>query len=199
MTRERARPIGGQSTAVSEVRSIAGSLALGLVLALLTSGSLLYQRVTEGSIRAALMGNVVTTAAVVGAVLLSRGRRTRWSALAGLAVGVALVHAFVRLELHQTFPWLAERPAQLVNDGVAAVAALSLAAAFARRPIDLGPILAGAVVVAAYAVTRSWWHLDAAPHAFQAGVQQCVVAEFLSAALGLLLFRWSYAESETRW
>lgn len=195
---EKARPRGGHSDAASEIRSIASSLALGLVLAVLTSGSLLYDRVTEGSIRAAVVGNVVTTAAVVAVVLLSRGRRTGWSALAGLALGVALVHTFVRIELQPAFPWLAERPAQFVNDLVAALAALTLAAAFAKRPIDVRLLLVGSIVVAAYALTRSWWHVDVAPHAFAASVQQCVVASFLSATFGLLLFL-SSADHETRW
>jgi hypothetical protein len=41
----------------------------------------------------------------------------------------------------------------------------------------------------AYRATASAWHLDQAPHGFQTTIQELVVAQFIAAALGLLVFR----------
>ncbi len=71
--------------------------------------------------------------------------------------------------------WLAERPPQLVNDGVAALSTLLLVWACARR-LDLRFLVGALVVVTAYRRTAWLWHLDLPPHGFVLRVQDIVIA-----------------------
>ncbi len=106
----------------------------------------------------------------------------------GAAVGIALVHATLRREVVGAMPWLSERPAQLVNDVVAVSGLLALVWASASR-LDTRIFVIALLVMTAYRATASAWHLDHAPHGFQTTIQELVVAQFVAAAIGLLVFR----------
>ncbi|MGD0529492.1 MAG: hypothetical protein ABSE49_30420, partial [Polyangiaceae bacterium] len=103
-------------------------------------------------------------------------------------VGVAVVHLLLRREALPGAPWLSERPAQLVNDAVAVSCLLALAWASARD-LDVRLLVLAFLVVTAYRVTASMWHVDQAPGGFQATVQQLVVAQLVGAAIALAVWR----------
>lgn len=107
----------------------------------------------------------------------------------GVFAGIVALHlALARFALGE-LPWLSERPAQWVNDLVAAFGLLVLVAALSRR-VDWRGLAIGAALVLLYRRTAEHWHLDQPPHGFEATVQQLVVAQFASVAVALLVFRW---------
>lgn len=170
------------------------ALGSGLLLALVTSGGILGERVSGGDLRVALAVNALVTVVSVLVLLVTLKRqlaRTRVASLVaqigGAAFGITLVHLLVRYRLSAEIPWLAEGPAQLVNDATAAAATLVLVWACARG-LDARVLLGAFALVIAYRVTAGHWHLDHAPGGFALTVQQLVVFQFAASALGLLLF-----------
>jgi len=185
----------------SPLGGLAFAFSVGLFLALAASGGIAGERVTLGRLAIGLVANATAT---VAAIVVARTTMERGHPLAvlvpqlvGAAAGVALVHLLIQRAALGEYPWLTEGPAQLVNDAVAVTGLLALAWACAR---DLNPYLLGLafLVVTAYRMTSSMWHLDQAPGAFHATVQQLVVAQLVGAAIGLGLWRalWRRAPEE---
>ena len=163
----------------------AGGFCVGTV----TSAGVLGERLAAGAPRSAVAGDVATT---VAAIAISSALSTRWSyrayARAALAAsaGIVLVHA---LAATHVAPWMSERPPQFVNDAVAALATLALVFVFARRRLRVACLAAVTALVGVYAATHAMWHLDHAPRPLVATVQQCVVAQFFSVLVALLVYR----------
>jgi hypothetical protein len=151
----------------------------------------------------ALLANAAATlAAIIAARTTARGARPLAilvPQVLGAVAGVVLVHLLLRRAAQGAFPWLAESPAQLVNDAVAVAGLLALAWACARN-LDLRLLAGALVVVTVYRLTSSMWHLDQAPSSFHATVQDLVVAELFAAAIALGLFRtlWARAPEDPR-
>lgn len=170
--------------------STATALGSGLLLALTTSGGILGARVSGGDVRVAVAVNALVTAVSVLVLLVSLRRMHASSLLAqgaGAVAGITLVHLLVRYRLSAELPWLAESPAQLVNDVTAAAATLVLVWACARQ-LDARVLTGALLLVTAYRATAPRWHLDHAPGGFAFTVQQLVVMQFAASAFGLLLF-----------
>ena len=181
-------------TGNSAVVRIGGALGSGLVLALVTSGGLVGERISEGApwVAAAVNALVTVVSVLVLAITLQHlgarmGAAARMAQVGGAMVGVALVHVLVRERVFFDVPWLSERPTQLVNDATAAGATLVLIWACARE-LDVRVFGVALALVTLYRVTAFRWHLDQAPHGFQNTVQQLVVMQFAAVALGLLIF-----------
>jgi hypothetical protein len=177
------------------------AFSVGLLLALATSGGIAGERVTLGRLGVALLANA---AATVAAVIAARTTIRRARPLAvlvpqglGAVAGVVLVHLLLRRAALGPFPWLSEAPAQLVNDGVAVAGLLALSWACARR-LDPYLLVLAFLLVTFYRVTAPMWHLDRAPGAFRATVQQLVVAQLVAAAIALGVFRafWDHAAED---
>jgi len=181
----------------------------GLVLAVTTSGGILGERLSEGSVRAGVLANLATTAVAVLALLMTvrptvlnlgttarpTGSKTLWPSLAvavpqiaGALLGILIVHSIVGHGAAIRAPWLSERPAQFVNDVVAVFATLAVVWGCAKN-LDSRVLGVALLVVAAYVATATHWHVDRAPHGFDTTVQQFVVAQFLAAAFALGMFR----------
>jgi hypothetical protein len=167
------------------------AVTAGLIVASVTSAGILVDRIMLGAFRAALLGDVLTTivalaVSIVAARAFFDAGGLGWS-LVGAAIGIATVHA-VAVVLHPV-PWLTESPRQLVNDITASVATLGLVYVCAARRVELHRVVLVTSVIAFYAVTHAFWHVDRAPIGFTATVQQCVVAQYVSVMLALLVFR----------
>jgi len=182
---------------------VAFAFSVGLLLALAASGGIAGERVTLGRLGFALLANAAATgAAILAARTTIRGARplaVLVPQVVGAVVGVVLVHLLLRRAAQDAFPWLAEGPAQLVNDAVAVSGLLALAWACARG-LDLRVLVGAFLVVTVYRLTSSMWHLDRAPGGFHVTVQDLVVAELFAAALALGLYRslWARAPEEPR-
>lgn len=175
--------------------SVLSALGTGLFVAGVTSGGILGERLSEGSVFVGVSVNVVATFVAL-LLSLSAARRgapcspARVIAQAlGAFAGIVLVHLVLARSSLGGLPWLSERPAQWVNDLVAAFGLLVLVAALSRR-VDVRALVVVAAGVALYRRTADHWHLDRAPHGYEATVQQLVVAQFVSIAVALLVFRW---------
>jgi hypothetical protein len=180
----------------------------GLCVALAASGGILSERISGGSLRVGFVANVVITlSAIVAFVVTMRAVSTSRDAASGLSksqvlaqalggvLGILLVHAVVRGGSVGA-PWLSEKPAQLVNDGVVVFAILAVVWGCARN-LDPRVLIVALVLVTGYAATAGRWHLDRAPHGFDATVQQFVVAEFVAVALAVAIFRTLVRHDET--
>jgi uncharacterized membrane protein YeaQ/YmgE (transglycosylase-associated protein family) len=168
------------------------AFSAGLLLAVTASGAIAGERVTLGRLAFGLLANAAATFAVIVVASTTMHRRGALAALIpqvlGAIVGVAVVHLLLRREALPGAPWLSERPAQLVNDAVAVSCLLALAWASARD-LDVRLLVLAFLVVTAYRVTASMWHVDQAPGGFQATVQQLVVAQLVGAAIALAVWR----------
>jgi hypothetical protein len=168
------------------------AFSAGLLLALAASGGIAGERVTLGRLGIGLLANALATLAalVVASATVRRPRvlSVLFPQVLGAVAGVALVHWLLSHEALVGAPWLAERPAQLVNDAVSVSCLLALAWACARD-LDLRLLVLAFLVVTAYRLTASMWHLDRAPGGYQATVQQLVVAQLVGAAIALAVWR----------
>ncbi len=187
------------------------AFAMGLILALATSGAILEERVSAGNVRVALLANLAITsvaiallafassgAAALPLAVMGHGRRIAIALpqVLGALAGILLVHAAVRRGAIAGAPWLCEQPGQLVNDAVAVFAILAVLWGCARD-LDSRWLALALVVVTAYRATALHWHLDRPPHGFQATVQELIVAQFVGVALGAALFRTLRRPDET--
>jgi hypothetical protein len=178
------------------LRMSATWFALGLLLALATSGGIAGERISRGAFDVALLANTVTTVVALVAVLLTMrrvgvsftGARALVPQGLGAVAGIVLVHLLLRHEALGILPWLSERPAQFVNDLVAVSGVLALVWASANG-LDVRLLAIAFVGVTLYRVTSPAWHLDHAPGGFHTSVQELVAAQFVAAALALGLFR----------
>lgn len=198
-------------------RFAGGMVALGscsgLLLGLAVSGGIAGERLTLGAAAVGICANAVATvAALVAAIIATRRAQVAWVELpaapvdgratvgrlhplavlvpqvVGAIVGVAVVHALLREGVFGAAPWLSERPAQFVNDGVAVVGLLALAWACAAN-LD-GRVLFGALLLlTVYRLTAARWHVDHAAGGFRTTVQQFVVAQFVAAAVAMAVAR----------
>jgi hypothetical protein len=190
------------------LRPTAAGFAVGLLLALATSGGIAGERITRGAFQMALLANAVTTIVALVAVVVTM-RRMRASAgsprrltmsvrphtltvlipqVAGAAAGIVLVHVLLHREALAILPWLSERPAQFVNDVVAVAGVLALVWASAAG-LDTRLLVLAFLGVTIYRVTAPIWHVDHVPGGVQTSVQEFVVAQFVAAALALGVFR----------
>jgi hypothetical protein len=84
---------------------------------------------------------------------------------------------------------MSEQPPQFVNDAVAALGTLAAVRAFASRSVSPYMLIVMFGLLLGYRITGQLWHVDRAPHLFQASIQELVAAQVIAAATGLLAFR----------
>jgi len=189
-------------------RTLRLSFAVGLLLGAGASGSVVGERLSLGDVRwsgAALV--LVFALSVVGLALtawpLSRsfvdmesGAEERLRPLAILAAqiagavcGIGLIHVILRASGPAALAWMSKSPAELVNDVTAVSGLLTAVWACSTRQLRVDWLWVMLCVLLLYRQTTPHWHLDHAPHAFQATVQQLVAAQFIAVATGLLAFR----------
>jgi hypothetical protein len=161
----------------------------GFAVAAATSAAILVERVTQGAFHAAVLADVVITIVAISVAFAAwrapLGADTAIWASLGAAAAIFAVHLVIAKV--KPMPWLDEAPRQLVNDATAAIATLGLVFVVSSRRVELARFVAVTAPVATYALTHARWHLDRAP--FATTVQQCVVAQFVSVALALFVFR----------
>jgi hypothetical protein len=168
--------------------------ALGAGLAIVTSAGIVGERLSSGSLRAALASNALMTGTAIVVLAAVRGkpdssaRRSLWPLAIGGAIGIVAVHAALRLGFVAIPPWMSERPAQLVNDAVAVLALLLVVRASARG-FDPAGLAFALGLLTVYRLTGATWHLDVSPRTFAVSVQTAVVAHVVAAALALPVFR----------
>jgi hypothetical protein len=167
--------MSGRTITVVPARLSGAAFLAGAALGIVTSGGIVEERLSAGSPHVGVVVNaLVTFASILTLGLLHRRAplvaRVIVPQVAGAALGVLGIHLALRWGWIAGAPWLAERPAQLVNDAVAVLATL--------------------MVLWAYRATGSLWHLDAAPHGFMVTVQDLVIAQLACAALALPLYQW---------
>jgi len=179
------------------------------LLSITTSAGVVAERLLGGNIQAALSVDVIVLGvAILAMTLTSRPLSTffgnaedaRWLVrlrsglvllpqLIGVLSGVALVHLSLRYSGFSALKWMSERPAQFVNDGVAALGTLAAVWACASKPLRMCLLLEMLGLLLLYHATGQHWHADHAPHAFRASIQELVAAQVIAAATGLLAFR----------
>jgi hypothetical protein len=169
-----------------------GGFWSGLLLAALTSAGIAGTRMSGGNAVAALAANAIATLAAIA--IASHSLRMQSSVsragpqIAGAVLGIALVHGALWATGIASAHLLVERPAQFVNDVVAALAILCVVWGATSQPADLQRVIAGAAMILLYVATAAHWHLD--PIAFHGPtVQQLVALEFTGAAIGIAVFR----------
>lgn len=169
------------------------AFATGVLLALVTCGGIVEERLSSGDPRVALVANLFITLASVLVFGMAQRRtsptaRTVVPQALGAACAIAAVHVALRAGIVAAPAWLSERPAELVNDVVAVFATLAVVWSCARG-LSLPLFVTALVVLTAYRATGRFWHLDAAPHGFVVTVQDCVLAQVIAAAIALLAYR----------
>lgn len=165
----------------------------GLVLATVTCGGIVEERLSSGSPGVAVAANaVVTFGAILALGLVQRGapfsNRAAVPQALGAACGIVTVHLALRTGLIRAAPWMSERPAQFVNDAVAVYSTLVVVWACARG-LSLSLLVGALVALTAYRITGQYWHLDVPPHGFLITVQDFVVAQFVAGVVGLTIYR----------
>jgi hypothetical protein len=173
-------------------RQATAAFLAGAVFGAITSAGILEERLSAGSATVGMIVNAFMT--FLSLLALGMIERRRSSArvlllqLLGATVGIASVHLALRSGWIAVPVWLAERPAQFVNDGVAVFGTLALVWACARR-FDLRVLLLALVIVTVYRASGRFWHLDVAPGGFSVSVQDLILAQFGAVALALPLYR----------
>ena len=109
--------------------------------------------------------------------------------VAGAFCGIGSIHAILRASGPAALSWMSKAPAELVNDAVAVAGLLTAVWACSKRQLRVDWLLAMLCLLLLYRETTPHWHLDHAPRAFQATVQELVAAQFIAVATGLLAFR----------
>jgi len=189
-------------------RSLGLAYCCGLLLAGTTSAGVVAERLLGGSIHAALSVDVIVLGvAILAMTFTSRPLVTSFGdadahavarlrssvvllpQLLGVLCGIALVHLALRYSCFSALWWMSERPAQFVNDGVAALGTLTAVWACASRPLRMCLLLEMVGLLLLYRATGQHWHVDRAPRVFQASIQELVAAQVIAAATGLLAFR----------
>ena len=149
--------------------SIALALVAGFALALVTSGGSSKSASRRGgpplasrSTRSRCWRRSCRSWSCAGAV---RRARAFFSPRRAARSPIAAIHVALKLHWVDSPPWLAERPEQWVNDGVAVFSTLAIVWACARK-LDLRLLVVALVMVTIYKVTGHFWHLDAPPGGF---------------------------------
>ena len=125
----------------------------GAALAVVTSGGIVEERLSAGSPRVGVVVNaLVTFGSILTLGLLHRRAPLVAGVIVPQAVGAVLgvlgIHLALRCGWIAGAPWLAERPAQLVNDAVAVFATLTIVWACANR-CDLRLLVVALAVLSA--------------------------------------------------
>lgn len=175
----------------NDVTKASIAFATGLALATVASGGIVAERLSGGDLRVAFGAHVLSSVAALG-VLLQRRNESGVAVVAlqavGAALGILATHYLLRSSQLGVVPeWMAEGPAQLVNDGVAVFAPLAVIAAASRRRPNTIVLAATLVLVTAYRATAFMWHLDAIRFVYS--VQDLVTGELAGAALAIATFR----------
>jgi hypothetical protein len=181
---------------IANVRASAACLLFfgaGLVLAVVTCGGILEERLSSGSPGVAVAANaLVTFGAILALGLVQRrapfSNRAAVPQALGAACGIVAVHLALRLGIVHLAPWMSEKAGQFVNDAVAVFSTLAVVWACARG-LSLRLLIGALVVLTAYKMTGRFWHLDVAPHGFVITVQDFVVAQFVAGVVALTVFR----------
>lgn len=181
---------------IAHARTQAGCLlffAAGLVLAIVTCGGIVEERLSSGNPGVAVAANaLVTFAAILALGLVQRrapfSNRAAVPQALGAACGIIAVHLALRVGVIHQAPWMSEKPRQLVNDAVAVFSTLAVVWACARG-LSLRLLVGALLVLTTYKMTGQLWHLDAAPHGFVITVQDFVVAQFVAGVVALTVFR----------
>jgi hypothetical protein len=180
---------------IGRVRSFAGGLPFlgaGFVLAVVTCGGIVEERLSAGSPGVAFTANALVTFAAILALCLVQGRarlsRAALPQAVGAACGIVAIHLALRIGIFHAAPWMSERPPQLVNDAVAVGSTLAVVWACARQ-LNTRLLVGTLVVLTVYRSTARFWHLDLPPHGFLLTVQDCVVAQCVAGALALAIYR----------
>ncbi len=172
------------------------SFGAGVALAMVACGGLCAARISQGNLWVAISAHLFATVAVV-AIVYKQGRFVASSKqataarvaaqIAGASFGIVLAHSLLRSSSLGAIPWLSERPAQFVNDAVAVFAPLAIVWASSRRPPSTAVLVATLLLVTAYRLTGTMWHVDTAHFSYT--VQDLVTGEFAGSALGISAFR----------
>jgi hypothetical protein len=190
-------------------RSLWLAYCCGLLLSITTSAGVVAERLLGGNVEAALSVDVaVLGVAILAMTLTSRPLATffgdtedaNWLVrlrsgavllpqLLGVLSGIALVHLSLRYSGFSALQWMSERPAQFINDAVAALGTLAAVWACASRPLRMCLLLEMLGLLLLYRATGQHWHVDHAPRVFRASIQELVAAQVIAAATGLLAFR----------
>lgn len=169
-----------------------------LVLGLVGSAGLFVERLTGGKAGAAIMVSLVWTG-----VALTLARRAsahiRAKDLAAIGAGIALAHLVFRAGAGAAYPWLVERPSQLVNDLVVGVGAWLAIVGLGKLEAKPRVVLAGIALAAIYLVTASRWHLDVPPRGPTLAVQTLVPLHLAAIALALATYRAISPRREAPW
>jgi hypothetical protein len=200
----------GDRAHIAARRYLVMAFASGLALSIMTSGGLAGERLSKGSPAVPIVAYALVSLASIaflaafgrargkmslGASVDSAradGHRLRLlglvgSQLAGVCFGVVAVHACLRSEV-TTHPWLTESLAQMVNDGVAVSAAVTVIWAAAEE-LNVSLLACALFIMTAYRATGRWWHVDHPVQEFTTTVSDLVVAEFIAAATVALVWR----------
>jgi hypothetical protein len=190
-------------------RNLGLAYCCGLLLSITTSAGVVAERILGGNLQAALGVDVlVLGVAILAMTLTSRPLVTffsdieepRWLVrlrasalllpqLLGVLSGVALVHLALRFSDFSALQWMSERPAQFVNDAVAALGTLAAVWACASRPLRMYLLLQMLGLLLLYRATGRHWHMDHSPYVFRTSIQELVAAQVIAAATGLLAYR----------
>jgi hypothetical protein len=163
----------------------------GTAFAVLASGGIVEERLSTGR---AGVGVVVNAFIMLASILMLGAVRTRRSTsvfvlqAVGAFLGVAVVHLALRMGWLAAPVWLAERPAQVVNDIVAVAATLAVVWACAGE-LDVRLLVLALATLTLYKMTGRFWHLDAPPGGFAITVQNLVLAQVAATALSLPIYR----------
>jgi hypothetical protein len=193
-------------------RSLVLAFFCGLLLASLISAGVIGERLQAGSVRTALLVDlVVLVAGIFTTVLTARPLNVRFEELSrdgrvptvtrlrpsvimalqivGIACGIGLVHLMLKQSHASALSWMCECPPQFVNDAVATLGTLAAVWACASRRLRMDLLIGTLGILLLYGFTRHHWHVDRAPFSFELTIQELVVAQVIATATGLLAFR----------
>lgn len=193
-------------------RSLAIAFSCGLLLACVVSAGIIGERLRAGSVRTALLVDVIVLLAGISATMLTaRPLNMRFEELrddgkaplvtrlrpsvvlilqvVGVTCGITLTHLVLRQSHATALSWMCECAPQFVNDVIASLGTLAAVWACASRRIRMDLLVATLGVLLLYGLTRRYWHVDRAPFRFEMPIQELVVAQVIATATGLLAFR----------
>lgn len=193
-------------------RSLVLAFCCGFLLATSVSAGVVSERLRAGSVRTALVVDlVVLVAGILATTLTSRPLNVLFedvsnddsaprivrlrpsilvvSQIVGTACGVTLVHFVLERSHASALSWMCECPPQFVNDAVATLGTLAAVWSCAFRRLRMDLLIATLGVLLLYGFTRQHWHVDRSPFRFEMTIQELVVAQVVATATGLLAFR----------
>jgi hypothetical protein len=193
-------------------RSVLLAFCCGFLLATSVSAGVVSERLRAGSVRTALIVDlVVLVAGVLATTLTSRPLNVLFedtpndgkaptitrlrpsiivvSQVVGTACGITLVHLVLERSNVRALSWMCECPPQFVNDAVATLGTLAAVWSCAFRRLRMDLLIATLAILLLYGFTRHHWHVDHSPFRFEMTIQELVIAQVIATATGLLAFR----------